>query len=184
MKHYTALRPHSLSGWNQLVGLYDKRARQQTAQVQAALSNTTSPYIDPSEFAPGGKLGTAVSAYQDPIAQIVNQQARTRQATLGAALLQTRQDQLSATQNVALLSPSEPSALVAVAQTANDSALAAQVAGDSTAIFSALQSEIAADQKLVKRFPDDPFAVQAKKQLKTLEKQVGTQAQVASPSHG
>jgi hypothetical protein len=184
MKHYTTLRPHSLSGWNQLVGLYDKLARQQTAQVQAALSNPTSSYINPGEFAPGGKLGAAVAPYQDPIAQIINQQSRSKQAELGSALLQTRQDQLTAAQAVAGLSRTESSALVAVAQTANDMALAAQVAGNTSAILSALQSELSADRTLIKRFPDDPFAVQARKQVKTLEKQLGSQGQVAPSSHG
>jgi hypothetical protein len=184
MKHYTALHPRSLGGWNQLVGLYDKRARQQTAQVQAAIASTNTSYINPSEFAPVGELGKAVAAYQDPIAQILSQQARTKTATLGAELLQTRQDQLTATQNVADLSRTEPSALVAVAQTANDAALAAQVAGNTSAIFSALQAQLGADRTLIKRFPDDPFAVQARKQVKALEKQVGGQPQAASSSHG
>jgi tetratricopeptide (TPR) repeat protein len=178
MQGYVRLRPRNLDGLNQLAALYEQRARNQTAQLTLAASRTA-PVIDPSEFAPAGTIGRALAAYPDPLVQTLSSQASLRQAELLPQLQQTRRDALSTYQRIAALSPDEPGAQEQVGIAALE-VCNASVGG----ACPELQTALDAFRSYLARFPDATDAAQVKKQIKALEKQIGTNPQFGAGAQG
>ena len=167
--HYTSLRPRNVDGWNQLANDYLQKARTQSAALQRA-TTTSSPLIDPSEFSPAGKLGQGLATYQDPLSQAIDTGATAKQAQLRPQLQQTINSLQAAYQKIAALQPDDPTALYQVAQFAEQT-------GNLTA-------SLAAYERFVKRFPDDNFVPEAKKQIRLIQKQLRTSPPVTSSPSG
>jgi cytochrome c-type biogenesis protein CcmH/NrfG len=156
-RHYTSLRPRSVDGWNQLASEYLKRAREQDAALRSATA-TGSPLVDPTEFSPAGKLGQGLAGYSDPLQQSYGSSATTRAAQLQPQLQATLHQLVGAYKKAAGLQPDDPTVQYQVAQIAAET-------GD-------LSTALAAFQRFVKRFPDDNFAPEARKQIKLIKKQL------------
>jgi cytochrome c-type biogenesis protein CcmH/NrfG len=156
-RHYTALRPRNVDGWNQLAADYFKQARTQSAQLQAATA-TSSPLVDPTEFAPGGKLGQGLATYSDPLQASLTSGASLKQAQLQPQFQTTLHELVAAYKKIAALQPADPTSQYQVAQVAEQT-------GD-------LTTALAAYQTFVKRFPDDSFVPEAKKQIKLIQQQL------------
>ncbi len=163
---YVQLRPGNLDGLNQLAALYERRARSQENQLRLAASRAQ-PLVDPTEFAPAGKLGQALNAYPDPFVQTLSNQASARQAELLPQLQQTRRDALAAYQQIATRSPDEPGAVEQVG------IAALQVCNASTG-GPCPEAQIALDafRRYLARFPDASDAAQVKQQIKAIQQQL------------
>jgi cytochrome c-type biogenesis protein CcmH/NrfG len=155
-RQYTVLRPRNVDGWNQLATEYLKKARQQNSALQR-VATTASPLVDPTEFSPGGKLGEGLAAYSDPLQQSLTSGASLKQSELQPQLQATLHELVGAYKKAAALQPDDPTVQYQVAQIAEET-------GD-------LTTALAAYQRFVKRFPDDNFAPQARKQIKLIKKQ-------------
>ena len=175
-RRYVQLRPRSLDGLNQLAALYERRARSQETQLRAASAKVpTVP--DPAQFAPGGKLGQALTAYPDPLVQALQGQVVLRQAELLPLLQQTRRDALAVYQQIAAVTPDEPGAV-------EQAAIAALQVCSATAGSSCpeLQTALLAFQGYLAKFPDATDAAQVKQQIKQIQAQLRSNPSVASPS--
>jgi cytochrome c-type biogenesis protein CcmH/NrfG len=166
-RHYTVLRPRNVDGWNQLATEYLKKAREQNTALQNVAA-TASPLVDPTEFSPGGKLGQGLAGYADPLHESLTSSATARQAQLQPQLQATLHELVGAYKRAAALQPDDPTVQYQVAQIAEET-------GD-------LTTALAAYQRFVKRFPDDNFAPEAKKQIKLIKRQLHGTPQVSSSS--
>ncbi len=173
LRRYAGSHPKDVAAWSRIAGLYERRARSQENQLRLAASRAQ-PLVDPTEFAPAGKLGQALNSYPDPFVQTLSNQASARQAELLPQLQQTRRDALGAYQQVSTLSPDDPTALFQVGTAAE------QVCRATQGSCPELQTALGAFQSFVKRFPDDSFVPQVKQQIKAIQQQLKASPQFSS----
>lgn len=178
LERYVRRRPRDLAVLGTLAAAYERRARGQEAQLRAA-SAATVPLVDPAEFAPGGKIGTALTARPDAIVQTLQSRVAARQAELLPQLQQSRRGALSVYQRIAALSPDEPGATEQVAFAA------LQVCSVPTgSSCPELQTALLAFQSYLTTFPDASDAAQVKQQIKSIQAQLHANPTVAPPSQG
>jgi tetratricopeptide (TPR) repeat protein len=166
-QRYVSLRPRSLDGLAQLETAYQALAQRQATAAQRAAS-VSSPIVDPSEFAPGGQLGQALSAYPDALAQTTSSTSQQKEQQLRLDLQQTERSLVGVDQKIAALSQTEPSALLKVAQDAEYAYTANAPTG-----LADLQTALRTLQTYVKRFPDSSEIPQVKKQITSIKKVLG-----------
>jgi tetratricopeptide (TPR) repeat protein len=168
-QRYVSLRPRSLDGLTELETAYQALAQRQAAAAQqAASASSSSTIVDPSEFSPGGQLGQALSAYPDPLTQASSAGSLQKEQQLRLQLQQTERALLSVDQKIATLSPTEPSALLKVAQDAEYAYTASPSTGSAD-----LRTALRTLQAYVKRFPDSSDVPQVEKQIKAIQKALG-----------
>lgn len=173
LERYTALRPKDDTGFSELAAQYGLLADQyatdyQNAQVAAA---TASPY---STFAPAsttvfGKIYGDPKGLQDPIGNVVAQDAGTRQQTAYSNYQSAQQNAEKAYQQLAKLQPNDVSVQYQLGR-------AAQAAGD----YKVAQK---AYEKFLKLSPNDVDAPTVRQLLQQVKAQAGlatAQAQSAS----
>ena len=178
VERYLRLSPRNQEALGQLAALHERRARVLEAQLRLA-SATAVPLVDPAEFAPGGRLGRALTAYPDAFIRTLQAQGAARQAELVPQLEQSRRGSLAAYQRIAALSPDEPGALEQVAFSA------LQVCSTSTGgSCPELQTALLAFQSYLAKFPDAADAAQVKQQIKSIQTQLRASPSVASTSQG
>jgi tetratricopeptide (TPR) repeat protein len=153
------LQPKGLDSLNQLAALYEQQSRELAQRYQLAAYEAQQASSARTDFGPGGKLGEGLRATEDPLGNAVSTTAAQQSATALAAYQANRASALAVYRKIAALEPDEPSAYVQVAQ-------AAQEAGDSAAA-------IAAWQTIIRRFPEDRLAQEARNQIKQLSGQTG-----------
>jgi cytochrome c-type biogenesis protein CcmH/NrfG len=162
------LQPKDADGLTQLASLYLRKAdevRNQGVAIQSQSAGLT----DASTFTPGGTSELA-KAYQsdvlaDPIVKAVQGQENAKLNDVYSKLTAAYSQAVAAYQDVAKISPSDPSVQFALAQTAeqaNDSATA-----------------IAAYKDFLKLAPDDPTAPAVRQRVKQLEHQATASATTA-----
>jgi tetratricopeptide (TPR) repeat protein len=153
-EQYTQLRPRNVAAVSALAAAYSKKAQVDYAEIQAAANESRSgapgQVFDPTGNSPLGQ------GSKDSISKAVGDAANQRYQTALLRFQQTLQGQLKAQQSIAKLQPNEPSALVAVGQTAE------QIGDVGTAL--------ATYRSFLKKFPDDPIAPDVRKRLTELEK--------------
>jgi tetratricopeptide (TPR) repeat protein len=177
VEQYLRLEPRSLEALGQLAALNERRARVLEAQLRAA-ANTAIPIVDPAEFAPSGKIGTALAAYPNAIIRTLQARGLARQAELVPQLEQSRRGALAAYQRIAALSPDEPGAQEQVAFAA------LQVCSTSGSSCPELQTALLAFQSYLAKFPDAADAAQVKQQIAALQKQLSANPSGAPSSQG
>jgi tetratricopeptide (TPR) repeat protein len=153
-----AVNPKDVEGLTQLAVLYLSKAGQVQTQGQAIQASSVN-LISPTDFAPASstQLGKAYAGLSDPIVTAsqaaVNEKLNTVYGQLTAAYGQA----VSAYQDVAKLSPNDPSIQFALAD-------AAERGGDT-------KTAIAAYKRLLQLAPDDATAPAIRKRLKQLQTQ-------------
>ncbi len=153
-----AVNPKDVDGLTQLAVLYLSKAGQVQTQGQA-IQTSSANLISPSDFAPATttKLGKAYQGLSDPIVTASQADVNARLNTLYAKLTAAYGQAVSAYQDVAKLSPTDPSIQFALAD-------AAERGGDTS-------TAIAAYKRLLQLAPDDATAPAIRKRLKQLQTQ-------------
>jgi tetratricopeptide (TPR) repeat protein len=178
VERYLRLEPRNQEAIGQLAALYERRARVLEAELRLA-SNTSVTLVDPAEFAPGGKIGTALAAYPDAIIRTLQARGALRQDALLPELQQSRRGALSAYQRIAALTPDDPGALEQVGISA------LQVCSTVTSgACPELQTASLTFQSYLAKFPDAADAPQVKQQIKSIQKQLRANPSVASTLQG
>jgi tetratricopeptide (TPR) repeat protein len=154
------LRPKDVDGLTQLAGLYLRKAdvaRTEALAVQAEAASVVSS----STFAPAPTtaLGKAYQSLSGPVVKAVQDQANQKLSTAYSKLTGAYSEAVSAYQDVAKVSPNDPSVQFALAQTAE------QATDTKTAI--------AAYKRFLKLAPEDPTAPAIRQRLKQLKQQPG-----------
>lgn len=158
-KHFTALRPKVIDGYNHLAALYETRANHQAndarnAQIEG-LAAQQALFLPPTS----SPLGRALAERPDPITQAIAARANEHYNTAREGLQVTLVELVKTYKRLAALQPDEPSYQLQVAT-------AAQNAGDA-------KTAIAAWRQFLKLAPDAPEAPYAKQQIKALQSQLG-----------
>jgi tetratricopeptide (TPR) repeat protein len=152
------LQPKDVDGLTQLASLYLRKAdqvRTQGAAIQAQSAGLT----DSSTFTPAGnsKLAQAYQSLSDPIVSAVQGQENSKLQGIYSQLTAAYGQAVSAYQDVAKVSPNDPSVQFALAQTAEQA--------------SDTKTAIAAYKAFLKLAPDDPTAPAVRQRIKQLQQQ-------------
>jgi cytochrome c-type biogenesis protein CcmH/NrfG len=151
-RRYVQLRPNDVSVLSKLGALYLNKG--ETLQRQAQVAQLDAQDVNPGAlFAPGGKLGTALTP--DPVTQAASSRANTAATTAFQNMQTTYRDALGVYRKLAQRSPKDP---ILQLQLAN----AAESASDTT-------TALAAYKRFVKLAPDDPSTPAIKARIKQLQ---------------
>jgi tetratricopeptide (TPR) repeat protein len=155
---YTKLRPRDVTGWNRLAAVYEGQAQGQTQEAQLvaieAQTAQAASFLPP----PTTPLGRALGERPNPITQAVVQNANQRYNTVIQERQATLTKLVDTYRRIGGLQPEDAAVQLQLA-------LAAQNAGDA-------EAAVGAYRRFLRLAPDDPNAVYARQQLKTLEAQV------------
>jgi tetratricopeptide (TPR) repeat protein len=162
MQQLKSLQPKDVEGLTQLAGLYLRKAdvaRTQALAVQAEAATVVSP----STFAPAsGDLGKAYQSLSGPIVSGVQNEVNQKLSAAYSKVTGAYSQAVAAYQDVAKVSPNDPSVQFALAQTAEQA--------------SDTKTAIAAYKRFLKLAPEDPTAPAIRQRLKQLAQQPGVTA--------
>jgi len=157
LQQLTSLQPKDVDGLTQLAGLYLRKAdgaRTEALAVQAEAATVVSP----STFAPAsGQLGKAYQSLSGPIVSAVQNKVNQKLSAAYSKVTGAYSQAVAAYQNVAKVSPNDPSVQFALAQTAEQA--------------SDTKTAIAAYKRFLKLAPEDPTAPAIRQRLKQLKQQ-------------
>jgi tetratricopeptide (TPR) repeat protein len=158
LQQLKAVNPKDVDGLTQLAVLYLSKASQVQTEGQAIQSSSAN-LISPADFAPAAttKLGKAYQGLSDPIVTASQAAVNAKLNTVYGKLTAAYGQAVAAYQDVAKLSPNDPSIQFALAD-------AAERGGDT-------KTAIAAYTRLLQLAPDDATAPAIRKRLKQLETQ-------------
>jgi len=158
LQQLKAVNPKDVDGMTQLAVLYLTKASDVQTEGQAIQSSSAN-LISPADFAPASSttLGKAYQGLSDPIVTASQAAVNAKLSTVYGKLTAAYSQAVSAYQDVAKLSPNDPSIQFALAD-------AAERGGDT-------KTAIVAYKRLLKLAPDDATAPAIRKRLKQLQTQ-------------
>ena len=156
-----AVNPKDTDGLTQLAGLYLRKADIARTAAQVAQTAAQS-VVSSSAFAPAATtgIGKAYQSFSDPVSSLLEKQVTDKFQAAYANMTSLYGQGVSAYQDVAKLSPSDPSIQFALAQTAEQA--------QNTTVA------VAAYKKFLKLAPEDPLAAPIRKRLTQLQAQQPT----------
>jgi tetratricopeptide (TPR) repeat protein len=159
LQQLKTLQPKDAEGLTQLAGLYLRKADADRGAAQVAQTRAQA-VVSESMFAPAPTTGIG-KAYQGfftaPIASVLETQASDRFQAAYSKMTTAYSQAVSAYQDVARLTPTDPSVQFALAQTAENA--------QDTA------TAITAYKQFLKLAPEDPIAPAIRKRVKELQQQ-------------
>jgi tetratricopeptide (TPR) repeat protein len=159
LQQLKTLQPKDAEGLTQLAGLYLRKADADRGAAQVAQTRAQA-VVSESMFAPAPTTGIC-KAYQGfftaPIASVLETQASDRFQAAYSKMTTAYSQAVSAYQDVARLTPTDPSVQFALAQTAENA--------QDTA------TAITAYKQFLKLAPEDPIAPAIRKRVKELQQQ-------------
>jgi len=157
LQQLKSLRPKDVDGLTQLAGLYLRKAdvaRTEALAVQAEAATVVSP----STFTPAsGDLGKAYQSLSGPVVSAIQNQVNQKLSAAYSKVTGAYSQAVAAYQDVAKVSPNDPSIQFALAQTAEQA--------------SDTKTAIAAYKRFLKLAPEDPTAPAIRQRLKQLKQQ-------------
>ncbi len=162
LQQLKSIRPKDVEGITQLAGLYLRKAdlaRTEAQNVQAQGQSVVSP----TTFAPGAstELGKAYQSFSDPVVQAIQTKENEKFSAAYSKMTSAYSQAVAGYQDVAKVTPNDPSVQFALAQTAE------QAQDTKTAI--------AAYKRFLKLAPEDPTAPAIRQRLKQLAQQPSVQ---------
>jgi tetratricopeptide (TPR) repeat protein len=167
LQQLKAVNPKDVDGLNQLAGFYLRKADLARSEAVAAQTQAQA-VVAPNTFAPAPTtgIGKAYQGFSAPVASALEKQVNDRFQAAYSKMTTAYSQAVFAYQDVAKLSPSDPSVQFAIANTAE------QAQNTTTAI--------AAYKKFLKLAPEDPSAPAIRKRLKQLQQQAQQQPTVST----
>jgi tetratricopeptide (TPR) repeat protein len=152
------LQPKDTEGLTQLAGLYLRKADVARSAAQVAQIRAQS-VVSSSTFAPAPTtdIGKAYQSFSAPVANVLETKANEQFQNAYSKMTSAYSQAVFAYQDVAKVTPNDPSVQFALAQTAEQ-------AGDT-------KTAIAAYKQFLKLAPEDPLAPAIRKQVKALQQQ-------------
>ena len=153
-----SLNPKDADGLTQLAGLYLRKADIARTGAIAAQAQSQS-VVSASTFSPGGStdIGKAYQSFSDPVVQAIQTKENEKLSAAYSKMTTAYSAAVTAYQDVAKVSPSDPSVQFALAQ-------AAEQAQDT-------KTATAAYKRFLKLAPEDPTAPAIRQRLKQLAQQ-------------